>query len=303
VFNAMSLTCEFNGHGSWPFAAKFISPMRRVSARICAYLSAEVAAEGLRVIVGLVALEDVGSSGLRVLERGLKCAWGSDDQRQCRRRRTRSGAAAATPAVGPPRWHDLTPPTRTIVPACFCLNCHDGRSLRPVQVTIASAPTVSGHDGAAVLMARFKRRVFPGRTEQIAQARDFTRRVLAPCPVLDEAILLASELAANAVAHTVTGSGGHFDVTIYRAETSVVIAVRDEGSDDAPAARPLDKMAEDGRGLGLVELIADRWGHCGNEHGRTIWLQLRWKNPPTALEEPLSCPVSSRLWDSQRDRV
>ena len=276
MLNVMSLTCEFNGHGSWPFTAKFISPMRRVSASISAHLSAEVAADGLRVIVDLAALEDVDSSGLRVLVRGSKCAWGSDDQRQCCRRCTRSGTA--TPAVGPPRWHDLTPPTRTIVPACFCLNRHNEKSLRPAQVTSASAPTVSGHDGAAVLTARSKRRVFPGRTDQIAKARDFTRRVLAPCPVLDEAILLASELAANAVAHTVTGSGGHFDVTIYRAETLVGIAVRDEGSDNAPAARPLDEMAEDGRGLGLVELIADRWGHCGNEHGRTIWLQLRWKN-------------------------
>jgi anti-sigma regulatory factor (Ser/Thr protein kinase) len=271
----MFLTCE--GNGSWPFAAKFISPMRQVSAGISAHLSAEVAADGLRVIVDLATLEDVDSSGLRVLVRGLKCAGGSDDQRQCRRRCTRSGTATAIPAVGPPRWHDLTSPTSTIGPACFCLNRHNGKSLRSVQVTSASAPAVSGHDGA-VLMARFKRRVFPGRTEQIAQARDFTRRVLAPCPVLDEAILLASELAANAVAHTVTGSGGHFDVTIYRTETLVVIAVRDEGSDDTPAARPLDEVAEDGRGLGLVELIADRWGHCHNEHGRTIWLQLRWKN-------------------------
>jgi anti-sigma regulatory factor (Ser/Thr protein kinase) len=278
MFNVISLACEFNGHGSLPFTAKLISPMHQVSASISAPLSAKVAADGLRVIVDLAALEDVGPSGLRVLERGPKCAGGSDDQRQCRRRCTRSGAATATPAAGPPRWHDLTLPTRTIVPACFCLNCHNEKSLRPAQVTSASAPAVSGHDGAAVLTARFKRRVFPGRTEQIAQARDFTRRVLAPCPVLDEAILLASELAANAVAHTVTGSGGHFDVTIYRAEALVAIAVRDDGSDNAPAARPLDEMAEDGRGLGLVELIADRWGHCGNEHGRTIWLQLRWKN-------------------------
>jgi serine/threonine-protein kinase RsbW len=261
-----------------PFTVKFISPMCRVLASISAYLSAEVAADGLPVIANLAALEDVGSRGLRVLLRGLKCAWGSDDQRQCRRTCTRSGTATATPAVGPPRWHDLTPPTRTIVTACFCLNCHNEKSLRPANVTSASAPTVSGYDAAAVLVARSKRRVFPGRTDQVAQARDFTRRVLAPCPVLDEAILLASELAANAVAHTVTGRGGHFDVTIYRAETLVAIAVRDEGSDDAPAVRPLDEMAEYGRGLGLVELIADRWGHCGNEHGRTIWLQLRWKN-------------------------
>ena len=278
MLNVMSLTCELNGHGSWPFTAKFISPMRRVSASISAYLPAEVAADGLRVIVDLAALEDVDSSGLRVLVRGLKCAGGSDDQRQCRRTCTRSGPATAIPAVGPPRWHDLPPPTRTIVPACFCLNRHNEKSLRPAKVTSASAPTVSGHDGAAVPTARSKRRVFPGRTDQIAKARDFTRRVLAPCPVLDEAILLASELAANAVAHTVTGSGGHFEVIIYRDETLVGIAVRDGGSDIAPAARPLDEMAEDGRGLCLVELIADRWGHCGNEHGRTIWLQLRWKN-------------------------
>src|ERR1035441_137534 len=222
MFNVMSLTCELNGHGSWPFTAKFISPMRRVSASISAYLPAEVAADGLRVaadglrvaadglrvIVDLAALEDVDSSGPRVLVRGLKGAGGSDDQRQCRRTCTRSGSATAIPAVGPPRWHDLTPPTRTIVPACFCLNRHNEKSLRPARVTSASAPTVSGHDGAAVPTARSKRRVFPGRTDQIAKARDFTRRVLAPCPVLDEAILLASELAANAVAHTVTGGGG-----------------------------------------------------------------------------------------------
>jgi anti-sigma regulatory factor (Ser/Thr protein kinase) len=281
VLDAMSFTCEFNGHGSWPFAARFISLVRRVLAGICGYPRAGVAAGGVGVFAGPAALGDAGSSGLRVLAGGVRCAGGSGGQRRCRRGGTRSAAAAVAPAAGRPRWRDLAPPARTVVPACFCLNCHGGKSLRPARparVTVASAAAVCGHDGAAVLVARFKRRVFPGRAEQIAWARDFTRRVVAPCPVLDEAILLASELAANAVAHTVTGSGGHFDVTIYRAETLVVIAVRDEGSGGAPAARPLDKMAEDGRGLGLVELIADRWGHCGDEHGRTIWLQLRWKN-------------------------
>src|ERR1017187_6084913 len=144
MFNVMSLTCELNGHGSWPFTAKFISPMRRVSASIFADLPAEGAADGPRVIVDLAALEDVDSSGLRVLVRGLKCPGGSDDQRQCRRTCTRSGPATAIPAVGPPRWHDLPPPTRTIVPACFCLNRHNEKSLRPAKVTSASAPTVSG---------------------------------------------------------------------------------------------------------------------------------------------------------------
>jgi len=44
-----------------------------------------------------------------------------------------------------------------------------------------------------------KHRAFPGRPNQIAYARDFTRRVLGPCPVLDEAVLLVSELATNAI--------------------------------------------------------------------------------------------------------
>ncbi len=139
-------------------------------------------------------------------------------------------------------------------------------------------PTVSGHDGAAGPAARPKRRAFPGRADQIAKARDFTRRVLASCPVLDEAVLLVSEPATNALEHTATGSGGHFDVLIYRDETLLIIAVRDEGSDKAPATRPPDELAEDGRGLGLVELIAERWGHCGTERGRTVWGRLRGKN-------------------------
>src|ERR1022692_2042526 len=178
MFNVMSLTCELNGHGSWPFTAKFISPMRRVSASISAYLPAEVAADGLRVaadglrvaadglrvIVDLAALEDVDSSGLRVLVRGLKCAGGSDDQRQYRRTCTRSGTATAIPAVGPPRWHDLTPPTRTIVPACFCLNRHNEKSLRPAgHRTRSLVPGYRVHRGHAAIPADRRSTAFLSR--------------------------------------------------------------------------------------------------------------------------------------------
>ena len=42
-----------------------------------------------------------------------------------------------------------------------------------------------------------------------------------------------------------------------------------------PLPRPVDALAEDGRGLGLVDLVADRWGYRGNEHGHTVWFELR----------------------------
>jgi hypothetical protein len=56
-----------------------------------------------------------------------------------------------------------------------------------------------------------------------------------------------------------------------------MIGVSDNGSDKTPTPRALDPESEDGRGLGLVELIAERWGQCGGPHGRTIWFELRWK--------------------------
>ena len=125
-----------------------------------------------------------------------------------------------------------------------------------------------------MLTARPKRRAFPGRADQITLARDFTKRVLGPCPVADAAVLLVSELATNALEHTSTGNGGQFEVTIYRDETSLLIGVTDNGSGKTPAPGTLDPESETGRGLGLVELLAHRWGHCGGKHGRTVWFEL-----------------------------
>ena len=63
-------------------------------------------------------------------------------------------------------------------------------------------------------------------------------------------------------------------MTIYRDEPSLLIGVTDNGSVRAPAPSTLDPESETGRGLGLVELIAHRWGHCGGKHGRTVWFEL-----------------------------
>ena len=125
-----------------------------------------------------------------------------------------------------------------------------------------------------MLTARPMRRIFPGRADQIARAREFTKRVLGPCTVIYEAVLLVSELATNAFEHTSTGDGGQFQVTICRTATSLLIGVSDHGSAKAPEPGPLDPESETGRGLGLVELVADRWGYCGGEHGRTVWFTL-----------------------------
>jgi hypothetical protein len=95
--------------------------------------------------------------------------------------------------------------------------------------------------------------------------------------LLAEDIDGAQDGATNAVTHTASGHLGTFDVTIGRIPRSVRIEVRDAGSGGVPVARPQDGLAEDGRGLGLVELIADRWRHTGSEDGRSVFFELRWQ--------------------------
>jgi anti-sigma regulatory factor (Ser/Thr protein kinase) len=97
-----------------------------------------------------------------------------------------------------------------------------------------------------------------------------------PVPVLDEAVLLASELSTNAVVHTASGEGGAFDVAVRRYPSSVRIEICDAGSPGVPAARRQDDLAEAGRGLGLVDLVADHWGHSGDQDGRSVFFELRW---------------------------
>ncbi len=89
--------------------------------------------------------------------------------------------------------------------------------------------------------------------------------------------LLVSELATNAVTHTASGDGGQFTVTVYQAGTWVRVEVRDAGSATMPAARPHMTDSESGYGLGLVDLMATRWGHAGGAHGRVVWFELEWK--------------------------
>jgi serine/threonine-protein kinase RsbW len=151
---------------------------------------------------------------------------------------------------------------------------HGGNAVRLAQATTAAASTVQAMTEPLLLTARPMQRAFPGRADQIARAREFTKRVLGPCPAVDEAVLLVSELATNALEHTSTADGGQFRVMICRNATSLLIGVSDNGSAKTSEPGSLDPESETGRGLGLVELIADRWGYCGGEYGRTVWFTM-----------------------------
>jgi serine/threonine-protein kinase RsbW len=128
----------------------------------------------------------------------------------------------------------------------------------------------------AGLVAPPKRRAFPGKPEHIALARRFVAGALDGCPAADTAVLLASELAANALTHTRSGAGGSFDVIVWRGVAAACIAVLDDGASRAPVPRRRDPLGEAGRGLALVDTFAARWGHCGGPSGRGVWFLPRW---------------------------
>jgi len=117
-------------------------------------------------------------------------------------------------------------------------------------------------------------RVFPGHPSQVAHARRFVRRALAADDVAEDAALLTSELAANAIQHTATGHGGTFNIIICRRPETVRIAVIDQGSPSVPSLIPAGRLNASGRGLALVEALARQWGHQVTRHGRAVWFEL-----------------------------
>jgi two-component sensor histidine kinase len=89
--------------------------------------------------------------------------------------------------------------------------------------------------------------------------------------VTEDAALLLSEVATNALAHSASGRGGGFTVTVLHRSGDVRVEVADQGGLWLP------ETAEDevhGRGLVIVSSLARAWGITGDEAGRTVWFEL-----------------------------
>jgi anti-sigma regulatory factor (Ser/Thr protein kinase) len=86
----------------------------------------------------------------------------------------------------------------------------------------------------------------------------------------DDALLLTSELVTNAVLH------GRSDVCIEVEvlDPVVRISVFDENSRH-PAPVGEDPDALDGRGLALVDALAERWGVEDRPLGKAVWFEIR----------------------------
>jgi len=80
---------------------------------------------------------------------------------------------------------------------------------------------------------------------------------------------LVSELATNAILHARTP----FRVRILPRNDAIRISVTDRSSDQ-PVTRSYADTQPAGRGLRIVESMADRWGVVPAGDGKTVWFEI-----------------------------
>lgn len=88
---------------------------------------------------------------------------------------------------------------------------------------------------------------------------------------VDTIQMVASELVSNAIDH----AQGVITVGLSRAADHVTVAVSD-GSELQPRLQPLNPHAVRGRGLQLVDALANRWHWTprSNGAGKTVWAEV-----------------------------
>ena len=91
----------------------------------------------------------------------------------------------------------------------------------------------------------------------------------------DDAALLVSELVSNVVEHARTEAVLTLELALAGAWLRISVA---DGSAVRPVVRELSDDRLRGRGLQLVDAIADRWGAEDHHGGKRIWFELM---PPT----------------------
>jgi anti-sigma regulatory factor (Ser/Thr protein kinase) len=125
--------------------------------------------------------------------------------------------------------------------------------------------------------------LLPSQRESARTARQLIRIVLGEernigDRITEDAVLLTSELIANAVRHT----GARVLGLRLRSNRGLIrIEVRDP-SRDLPCLAPQDEPAMEGRGLRVVDQLSDRWGVDLLPRGKTVWFEIRL--PPAAKE-------------------
>ena len=113
---------------------------------------------------------------------------------------------------------------------------------------------------------------FPADGSSAAAARRFVLAKLTErerSELCDSSLVLVTELVSNAVLH----AGTELEVVVRRPDGRLRVEVHD-GSALLPVRKHYSLTAATGRGLVLVEEMADRWGAETTPTGKVVWFEL-----------------------------
>ncbi|WP_160160840.1 ATP-binding protein [Actinomadura sp. K4S16] len=125
----------------------------------------------------------------------------------------------------------------------------------------------------------------PGVEQSARYARWFARDVLREGhPSLDDVQTCVNEAFTNAVEHTASGQGGKVTVMFSADGGEIVAEVVDDG---AAGERPVmrdDPLAEDGRGLRIIDGLALAWGVRTDGPRTAVWMRFPGPPPRSVLD-------------------
>ncbi len=173
---------------------------------------------------------------------------------------TATGESTATAATVTSYGHDWTGPPRESPSATLADEIR--------QEDYGQGGTVSTATAAAAYTG-----VFRGTADQLSQVRRQVARHLADRPVTGDAVLIASEIAANAITHS-RSRGESFTIRVELHPDHCRIECHDAGGPWRPGRH-------DGRAHGLANVAAltgpDGWGtQTTGDGGRIVWARLSW---------------------------
>jgi anti-sigma regulatory factor (Ser/Thr protein kinase) len=138
-------------------------------------------------------------------------------------------------------------------------------------------------DGGAADTASRRTIVLPGVERSVANGRRFVRETLGSRhPALEKVALGVSELATNAIVHTPSGDGGQIIIGLSAYGEVVRAEVTNDGTTGSRPRVRRDVHAESGRGILIVDALADAWGVTEHSGRTTVWAEFRatpWPQP------------------------
>jgi anti-sigma regulatory factor (Ser/Thr protein kinase) len=110
--------------------------------------------------------------------------------------------------------------------------------------------------------------------------------------IAEDATVIVSELISNALRHARPLPSGDIRVAWSRNGDLIQLAVSDGGAMTEPRRARAALSSLGGRGLGIVETLADGWGVLHEDGGTTVWATLRSPHPAAASMPSMEPPQS-----------